>query len=135
MGREKPMIGLSLETPGPDQQGAGVSGGHYVPALTEAGGDVRLLPPAPPSDAMALVSEIDGLCLSGGGDMNPSHYGEALSPLADGIDDARDERELALMRAARGRGIPTVSYTHLRAHETVLDLVCRLLLEKKKKTK
>ena len=24
-----------------------------------------------------------------------------------------------------------VSYTHLRAHETVLDIVCRLLLEKK----
>ena len=28
----------------------------------------------------------------------------------------------------------TVSYTHLRAHETRHDLVCRLLLEKKKKT-
>ena len=27
-----------------------------------------------------------------------------------------------------------VSYTHLRAHETVLDLVCRLLLEKKTNT-
>ena len=27
-----------------------------------------------------------------------------------------------------------VSYTHLRAHETVLDLVCRLLLEKKQRT-
>ena len=27
--------------------------------------------------------------------------------------------------------LPSVSYTHLRAHETVLDLVCRLLLEKK----
>ena len=26
----------------------------------------------------------------------------------------------------------SVSYTHLRAHETVLDIVCRLLLEKKK---
>ena len=26
----------------------------------------------------------------------------------------------------------TVSYTHLRAHETRHDLVCRLLLEKKK---
>ena len=25
-----------------------------------------------------------------------------------------------------------VSYTHLRAHETVLDLVCRLLLDKNK---
>ena len=34
-----------------------------------------------------------------------------------------------------GWGVDTslaVSYTHLRAHETVLDLVCRLLLEKKK---
>ena len=30
-------------------------------------------------------------------------------------------------------GYGPVSYTHLRAHETVLDLVCRLLLEKKKK--
>src|SRR5665811_2223997 len=29
----------------------------------------------------------------------------------------------------------SVSYTHLRAHETVLDLVCRLLLEKKKNNK
>ena len=29
-------------------------------------------------------------------------------------------------------GVISVSYTHLRAHETVLDLVCRLLLEKKK---
>ena len=28
-------------------------------------------------------------------------------------------------------GTKAVSYTHLRAHETVLDLVCRLLLEKK----
>ena len=29
----------------------------------------------------------------------------------------------------------SVSYTHLRAHETVLDLVCRLLLEKKNNPK
>ena len=30
--------------------------------------------------------------------------------------------------------VVAVSYTHLRAHETVLDLVCRLLLEKKQRT-
>ena len=29
-------------------------------------------------------------------------------------------------------GLASVSYTHLRAHETEADLVCRLLLEKKK---
>ena len=32
------------------------------------------------------------------------------------------------------RYFETVSYTHLRAHETVLDLVCRLLLVKKTTT-
>ena len=31
--------------------------------------------------------------------------------------------------------VKPVSYTHLRAHETVLDLVCRLLLEKQKTQK
>ena len=36
--------------------------------------------------------------------------------------------------SAGSGGAPPVSYTHLRAHETVLDLVCRLLLEKKKTT-
>ena len=40
-----------------------------------------------------------------------------------------------LFEIARAEGtLDTVSYTHLRAHETVLDLVCRLLLEKKHKT-
>ena len=40
----------------------------------------------------------------------------------------------AVIKAAEiaSAGDVAVSYTHLRAHETVLDLVCRLLLEKKK---
>ena len=37
-----------------------------------------------------------------------------------------------ILHGLRSRGIP-VSYTHLRAHETGRNLVCRLLLEKKKK--
>src|SRR5450756_2569067 len=48
---------------------------------------------------------------------------------------------LAALGECPGRGAPdvarvdrpAVSYTHLRAHETRHDLVCRLLLEKKKK--
>ena len=38
-------------------------------------------------------------------------------------------------RGRWSRGLPrrpTVSYTHLRAHENVIDIVCRLMLEKKK---
>src|SRR5664280_1599942 len=40
------------------------------------------------------------------------------------------QRGMQLVRAP-AQGSQPVSYTHLRAHETVLDLVCRLLLEKK----
>ena len=46
-----------------------------------------------------------------------------------------DSAERLLAGQLGGQAAPDpVSYTHLRAHETVLDLVCRLLLEKKKKT-
>ena len=50
----------------------------------------------------------------------------------DALDELRretwnDARKLARTEPKRQRG--PVSYTHLRAHETVLDLVCRLLLE------
>ena len=66
------------------------------------------------------------------GDALERGCGEYVGPLvacgthakADVLGDIRThqrfEREIA------------VSYTHLRAHETVLDLVCRLLLEQKK---
>ena len=44
---------------------------------------------------------------------------------------AKRDRQLGF--AVNESFVLPVSYTHLRAHETVLDLVCRLLLEKKKK--
>ena len=42
--------------------------------------------------------------------------------------------QVDVVRCRRRGAAAAVSYTHLRAHETVLDLVCRLLLEKKKAT-
>ena len=36
-----------------------------------------------------------------------------------------------ILKKTSSKKTKPVSYTHLRAHETVLDLVCRLLLEKK----
>ena len=53
----------------------------------------------------------------------------------DGIQLAGDPTRLGhpgRSRTELQNGSGAVSYTHLRAHETVLDLVCRLLLEKKK---
>ena len=47
------------------------------------------------------------------------------------VDARRDVQILQHLGQSTDHPVP-VSYTHLRAHETVLDLVCRLLLEKKK---
>ena len=41
-------------------------------------------------------------------------------------------RDLEIIMADPATQTEAVSYTHLRAHETALDLVCRLLLAKKK---
>ena len=62
----------------------------------------------------------------------------SMSPAEIATDMARQngDRLLALLQTTEDATIEAmpVSYTHLRAHETVLDLVCRLLLEKKKQT-
>eukprot|EP00657_Telonema_sp_P-1_P008528 TRINITY_DN2987_c0_g1_i1.p1 TRINITY_DN2987_c0_g1~~TRINITY_DN2987_c0_g1_i1.p1 ORF type:complete len:100 (+),score=37.76 TRINITY_DN2987_c0_g1_i1:195-494(+) len=66
-------------------------------------------------------------------DMNPARR-DAVGDSETGYDGAYtfigNEREYSEEEWVKNTG--PVSYTHLRAHETVLDLVCRLLLEKKK---
>ena len=49
-----------------------------------------------------------------------------------GLAGAAEAQEKVRVALGDVLSTETVSYTHLRAHETVLDLVCRLLLEKKK---
>ena len=53
------------------------------------------------------------------------HYCDAAVPP---VGESKDEWEIYWLLTKR---IEAVSYTHLRAHETVLDLVCRLLLVQK----
>src|SRR5674476_1651257 len=52
-----------------------------------------------------------------------------VTPRSAGPSDRRPQR----WSRAPLPGAASVSYTHLRAHETGRNLVCRLLLEKKKK--
>src|SRR5660398_233950 len=58
--------------------------------------------------------------------------GRKLSRSGRDLPDTEGGR---LYGAVVGEDAVPVSYTHLRAHETKANLVCRLLLEKKKKTK
>src|SRR5664280_2624436 len=63
------------------------------------------------------------------GEINVEIYSAPTIPIASPI--CRTEQSFIKSRAlfSVSNGTSTVSYTHLRAHETVLDLVCRLLLE------
>ena len=57
--------------------------------------------------------------------------GQAEAGVGATVDRLDDGCEVGRDSTGREGDQGPVSYTHLRAHETVLDLVCRLLLEKK----
>ena len=62
---------------------------------------------------------------------------QTVSRVINGVERVNPETRQKVEAAIAELGyspnaIAPVSYTHLRAHETVLDLVCRLLLEKQK---
>jgi putative glutamine amidotransferase len=77
----------------------------YLRAIDAVGGMPVVLPPL--GDAAALLDRLDGICLSGGPDLDPNAYGAVerhaeLGPTEPGLDAF----ELALARAADARGIP-----------------------------
>ncbi len=79
-----------------------------VTAVVEAGGMPFVLPVLDPAEAEAAVSCLDGLLLSGGGDVDPAVYGCPALPEVQGVDTGRDAWELALVRAALARDLPVL---------------------------
>jgi putative glutamine amidotransferase len=93
----RPRIALTLSRRTALQQ---ASQQRYRDALERAGADVLSLHP---DDVIA--EDIDGLCLSGGGDIGADRYGEE-DLACDDVDPARDELELSMARAAFARDLP-----------------------------
>jgi gamma-glutamyl-gamma-aminobutyrate hydrolase PuuD len=79
----------------------------YVDCIAAAGGVPVLLPPVPAGAAEA-VAAVGALVLSGGADVDPERYGEALHP-ATVLRPDRDDWELALLQAALDRDIPVLA--------------------------
>jgi len=78
----------------------------YVQRIERAGAVPVVLPPCV-SDLESLIARLDGVCLSGGPDLDPRAYGaderhEELGP----TEPSLDAFELALARAALERGMP-----------------------------
>lgn len=99
-----PVIGISTEIDIPERIAVKR---RYVDAIVQAGGIPFLLPLT--ADILALqgmVSSIDGLLLTGGGDILPAQYGEKSLPECDGCCRERDIFDYVLLRLAYERQLP-----------------------------
>src|SRR5450756_2903000 len=97
----------------------------YCRTRTGVGSEARCYPPLTAGPGPSR-------CLGHAGDV------DADQPVPQGVRVPIVPSDSSALGAGYGVGDPEqwlgpVSYTHLRAHETRHDLVCRLLLEKKKK--
>jgi putative glutamine amidotransferase len=82
----------------------------YVRAIENAGGIPVVVPPVLHPDRIPeLLDRVDGLCLSGGPDLDPESYGAPRHPLTGPTERTLDVFELALTRAADARQLPILA--------------------------
>ncbi|HCF48831.1 MAG TPA: peptidase C26 [Syntrophomonas sp.] len=103
----KPVIGITCDVFA--ENGQLTLRRQYLDAVVQAGGIPVVLPPM---QEMSLVSGslniCQGLLLSGGGDLDPSYWGELPSPALGHISPVRDYFEIALTRMALASGRPVL---------------------------
>ena len=99
----KPLIGLT----GNFADGEARLADRYYKSVAQAGGIPVIIPPLADKDAIINTLDIlDGLILTGGGDVNPLWVGEEPSPRLHSINRERDEAELLTVSLAYNRQIP-----------------------------
>ena len=109
----KPVVGIvvwrrGLRTPLGDPEVLHALSDAYVRSIAAAGVTPLLIPNARPSDEVgAILDRVDGLVLSGGGDVDPSTYGAPNERSYD-CDPVVDQWEIALLKRAEARRIPTL---------------------------
>lgn len=80
----------------------------YVEAVRRAGGRPYILAPGEPAEVASLLEGLDGLLLIGGSDVDPARFGQERHPEVYGVDQVRDEFEIALLAASDARLLPTL---------------------------
>lgn len=78
----------------------------YLDALHAAGAEATVLRWQERRDAAADASAFDAILLCGGDDVDATRWGEANHPTVELVPAARDEYEIAIVRAAVERGVP-----------------------------
>jgi putative glutamine amidotransferase len=96
-----PRIGFNLSVSGANKAptGAASIGLAYVDAISRAGGLPILLPPVEDMARIApLLEGLDGICLVGGPDYLPYHYGGRVQKAEELMDERRDSFDCAFAR-------------------------------------
>jgi putative glutamine amidotransferase len=82
----------------------------YARAIENAGGIPVVVPPLlDPDRVPELLARVDGVCLSGGPDLDPESYGAGRHELTGPTERRLDVFELALTRGADARGLPILA--------------------------
>src|SRR3954468_10375284 len=84
-------------------------GVSYLEAVEAAGGIPVILAPLPARRLEGIIDRLDGICLSGGPDLEPGCYGAHAHSQLGPTEPEVDLFELALVRAARRRGLPLLA--------------------------
>jgi putative glutamine amidotransferase len=96
----KPLIGITATPQYPHKLLPFDKVAHaYVNSVQKAGGIPVVLPTdLTREDVQVLRSRLDGILLTGGGDIDPSRFGGAPSEEIGGVDSDRDEMEFAIVQ-------------------------------------
>ena len=81
---------------------------NYTEMVRRAGGIPILFTPGDPDEIPALLARVDGIVMTGGGDVDPARSGGQPHPAVYGVDPSRDEFEFALAAHLADRRVPTV---------------------------
>ncbi len=93
-------------------------GQTYVRAIHGAGGTPVILPPVmTDADWASILDRLDGILLSGGEDIAPTHYNQPPAAWMGGVDVERDRSELGLVRAILDRHLPILGIC--RGHQAL----------------
>jgi putative glutamine amidotransferase len=79
----------------------------YLASIEQAGARARVLETG--ESPRKVIGEIDGLLLTGGGDIDPVFYGEDRHPAVEDAEPGRDEFELDLARRAMTADLPVLA--------------------------
>jgi len=108
----RPLIGITTDVVvaayGAWEEESALVPSDYVRSVERAGGRPLLVPPSE-EDVEETLDVLHAVIFSGGSDLDPATYGQEPHPETNGVLEARDRAELALLEAALTRDMPVLA--------------------------